>query len=445
MGASGGARIGPIPASLSRSLLSTAGRNECFLESGYRLDLDGGTDRLLDGCDHLSVILGDEGEGFAFPLGATGSADSMGVGLSGIGDVEIDHMRDPLHIDSSCRDVGGHQDIELPLAESIHRPVTLVLGHVSLQSDGTVPIVIQFLCELPRSSLGPGEDDGGVESVIFQEVSKQFDLALFAYWIEGVLDGVGRDRVIDFHHMRFDQHLFRKFADLLRHRRREQEILSALGKGTDDSPDVGEESHIEHVIRFIEDQGVDTSQVYMALSVQVEQSTGTGADDIGLAIQLLDLRLFGDSSVDRHRLQASTPRQLLEFLIDLADQFPGRSDHQYTRPRFLSQQQVFDAGDREGGGLAGTGLGETENVPSLEGRRDRMGRDRAWGAVAGLGDRRGEGGDQLELVKIGDAGVGGQGDLLQIPPSEGWNRGSPSQQWRVKCLGQRDQIGPVVR
>ena len=49
----------------------------------------------------------------ACPSGATSATDPVHVGIAVGGRVEVDHMRDPVHVNSSRCDVGRHESIDL--------------------------------------------------------------------------------------------------------------------------------------------------------------------------------------------------------------------------------------------------------------------------------------------------------------------------------------------
>ena len=164
-------------------------------------------------------------------------------------------MRDALDIDSSGGDVGGHEDVIVSIPEAVHRPIPLVLGHVALQADRSMPILSQFFRQLSCSPLCPCEDDGGIEIILTDEMAQYLELELLDNRIESVFDGLCRHRVIDLGDERIDQDLFCQFAELIRHGGPEEQVLTLLRKRLEDSSDVGEETHVEHVIRFVEDRG----------------------------------------------------------------------------------------------------------------------------------------------------------------------------------------------
>ena len=56
----------------------------------------------------------------------------MGIGFRHVGDIQVDDVRDALHIDSTGSDIGSDEDVVVSLAETAHRPIPLVLRHVPL-------------------------------------------------------------------------------------------------------------------------------------------------------------------------------------------------------------------------------------------------------------------------------------------------------------------------
>ena len=265
-----------------------------------------------------------------------------------------------------------------------------------------MPIHFQLVCQLTSPALGTSEHDGGFEIVLLQELLQHLGLALLHDRVKSMLDGAGRYRVIDFDDEGINQHLLGKSSYFARHRCSKQQVLSLLLEVPQDAFDVGKESHVKHMIRFIQDEGVDSGKIYISLAEQIEQPSGAGTDDIGSPLEFLDLGLLRDTAVDGHGAKLGSSRQLSELLLDLGDQLSSRTDHQHPRPRFFSAQQVLDAGDRKCSGFSGPGLGEAEHISSLERGANGSGLDRSGRAVLGHFDRLVEGCDQFELAETGD-------------------------------------------
>ena len=72
------------------------------------------------------------------------------------------------------------------------------------------------------------------------------------------------------HLHRVTQPLGREFANFVRHGRRKHQRLPATGHASDDAPQIVDEPHVEHLIRFVENQNLDAGQVDMSLVHQVE-------------------------------------------------------------------------------------------------------------------------------------------------------------------------------
>mgnify|MGYP003960064077 FL=1 len=313
-------------------------------------------------------------------------------------------MRDLLDIDAASGDVGSHQDIEVVLSESLHRPIALVLRHVALQRHCSMPIAIQLFCQLSSPALGTGEHDGRFEIVLLQELPQHLGLALLHDRVKSMLDGAGRYRVIDLDDEGIDQHLLGKSSNLAWHRCSKQQVLALFLEVPQDAFDVGKKSHVKHVVRFIQDESVDSGKIHISLAEQIEQSSGAGTDDIRSPLELLDLGLLRDTAVDGHGAKLGSSRQLSELFLDLGDQFSCRADHQHPWSWLISAQEVLDAGNRKCSGFPGSGLGEAEHISSLERWANGSGLDRSGSAVFGHFDRLVERLDQLELAETGDGG-----------------------------------------
>ena len=77
--------------------------------------------------DHIRIFWCDERERIACTFGATGSSDSVNVGIGCIGHVKVDDVRDAFDIESAGGDVGGDHDVEVSAFETVQRVLTLPL------------------------------------------------------------------------------------------------------------------------------------------------------------------------------------------------------------------------------------------------------------------------------------------------------------------------------
>ena len=71
---------------------------------------DGIADELFDISEISSLCFVTERDGDALTTGPTGSADTGDVGLGFIGQIEVDHMGDVVHVDAAGREIGGDEN-----------------------------------------------------------------------------------------------------------------------------------------------------------------------------------------------------------------------------------------------------------------------------------------------------------------------------------------------
>ena len=197
-------------------------------------------------------------------------------------------------------------------------------------------------------------------------------------------------------------------ADVVRERRREQQVLPAGRQQVDDLADVADEAHVEEAVRLVEDEDLDAREVDGPLADVVEQAAGRGDHDLGAGTQLGGLRLEADAAVDRGRPDRAVLAVGPDALLDLDGELAGRDDDEDAdgragggrgRSAALLRREVarglaearlvqdLDDGEDEGRGLAGAGLGAGEQVAALEDQRDRLALDRGGLGVALVGDR----------------------------------------------------------
>ena len=133
----------------------------------------------------------------------------------------------------------------------------------------------------------------------------------------------------------------------------------------------------------------------------VEQPTRRGNHDVDAALDLRDLRARTDTAVNLH----ATDRAVLAIdphaLVDLSGELTrGRQDQCAHLPparwRVLEQLQH---GQREGGCLAGAGLGAGEDVVAFEDVGDGFALDRGRCFIALFVDSTQQVGRKAEVVK----------------------------------------------
>ena len=157
------------------------------------------------------------------------------------------------------------------------------------------------------------------------------------------------------------------------------------------------------MVRLVQHEGLDTVEAQLALLLQVQQAAGTADDDLRSSPQRIDLFLGGYTAENGHGLDAREAGQVANLRVDLARQFAGRRHDQDPGSGSIVGQEFLEQRQCEGRGLAGSGLGQAQDVAALEGSGNGAHLDRARFHEADGLDAALELGAQRE---VGEAGGG---------------------------------------
>src|SRR5207247_4190925 len=94
-------------------------------------------------------------------------------------------------------------------------------------------------------------------------------------------------------------------------------------KKGEDTPDIRQESHVEHPVRVVEDEDLDRAEVDGPLAGVIEQAARCGHDDLGAGAEGADLRVEPDAAIDRGRAHPALGAVGADALLDLERQLPG--------------------------------------------------------------------------------------------------------------------------
>ena len=139
-------------------------------------------------------------------------------------------------------------------------------------------------------------------------------------------------------------------------------------------------------------------QLDVAALDQVEQTAGRGDQDVNAARQGFDLAAVTQAADDGAKTQTEAAAVGIEAAGDLDRELAGRRQHQGARAfrqgALLGSGEVLQHGQRKGGGLAGTGLGDAQDVATLQQRRNGARLDgcrhRVLGGLEGTQQRLGQ-------------------------------------------------------
>ena len=324
--------------------------------------------------EHLSAA--GEGNADSAASGASRAPDAVHVIFRVVGEIEIEHHLDVVDIDAAGRHIGGHQEAESARAELAHDAVAGCLGHAAVDAVGRVARAHELLGQFIHHSLGVGENDGQCHVVQVDEPGEGLELPTAIHFEINLLDGRhGEGLGLDADPDRLAGVAGDEFFDRTRYGGREHHGLALRRGGREDLLDVVAEAHVEHLVGFIEDDGLDAAQL-QRLAVDVVDDAARGADDdVGAGAQSGELALVALSAVDGQGFHSALEeRQLVDFFADLDGQFAGGAEDQHLGTGRLGVHP-FDGRDGEGRGLPGTRLGLSDDILARHQHRDGLGLD----------------------------------------------------------------------
>lgn len=104
---------------------------------------------------------------------------------------------------------------------------------------------------------------------------------------------------------------------------------------------------------------------------QDDLPSGRGHDDVRLLAKRDGLLNLLHASHDEGTPEPHDGPEGIKLILDLNSQFSGRGQYQGIQRRVILQQRLED-GESEGGCLSGARLGDTNDVPTCQGDRDRL-------------------------------------------------------------------------
>ena len=290
--------------------------------------------------------------------------------------------------------------------------------------------LLEALHHLVRAVLGAGEDQCAIDRFLLEQLRQDGGLGREIDLDDALgdaLDGRGHRRHRDAGGIA--QHRFGEFGDVLRHRRREEQRLPLDRQFGDDLADVVDEAHVEHAVGFVEHEELDLIELQPVALHEVEQAAGGRHHDFDALHHRADLAAHRHAADRQRRGEADVAAIGIEAVEDLARQFAGRAQHQHAagfwlRPDAVFQNAVQDR-QREGGGLAGAGLGDADDVASGECQWNGLGLDGSGREIVFFSKRTGDGIGEAEILK------GGQKVVLSISKKQAPDR---NRQERAGCV-----------
>ncbi len=165
--------------------------------------------------------------------------------------------------------------------------------------------------------------------------------------------------------------------------------LPGLGQLGADFLDVGDEAHVEHPVRLVDDEQAAAVEHDLAAAEQVHQPPGRRDQHVDALFQRLDLVAHLHAADQQRHGELVMLAVFLEILGDLGGELAGRLEDQRARHAGAGAalREDVDHRQHEAGGLAGAGLGDADDVAAHQHRGDRLALDRGGLVIARLAHR----------------------------------------------------------
>jgi hypothetical protein len=162
-----------------------------------------------------------------------------------------------------------------------------------------MPRMTSSLASCPGLCAGAGKDQGAVNGFDLEETSEGVDLVTLVDKVIALFNVRGGESAsFNSDSLRVPHEAICQFANPRGHGGAEESSLTFSRSRRKNLFDFFDESHVEHFIRLIEDDGLDLAQVEDVTLEQIVQTAGRANDNIHAAFEAVDLRAVGLAAID---------------------------------------------------------------------------------------------------------------------------------------------------
>ena len=362
----------------------------------------------LDVHHEAFFIQADQADRLAAGARAACAANAVHVVFRHVGDFKVHDVRQVFDVDTARSNVCGHQSADLAAFEASQRLSAGRLAFVAVQGHGLDAVFGQEVGHIVRAKLGAREHQHLAPVVLLDDVQQHVFFLAAAHRVDHLRDALHRGVAgRDLDALGVLEQVGGQLADLVAEGGREQQALLVFRHKGQHFFLVMDEAHVQHAVGFVEHQNFNAGQVQKALTLQIEQAAGCGHQNVHALFDLADLRVHAHATKDHGGVELQVFAVIAHRLFDLSGQFAGGGEDQsadgfaanavFAR---LTQTQLVQHGQGEGGGFASAGLGASQQVLPSQNGGNGLGLDRRGGFVAELTHRLHEGRSQIQFVKV---------------------------------------------
>ena len=284
------------------------------------------------------------------------------------GQIGMDHQLQPRQVDAARGHVSGDTDACAPVAQRLQRVHPFGLRQLARQRHDLKAAIAHPRQQVVHVHPGLAEDDRGLRLMEAQDVEDRMFAVARRDRDRLILDIAvltGLARGLDAQRVALEGR--GQFFDPCRHRGREHQRAPGFGCGLQDELQILGKAQVQHLVGFVQNDGLDPAEVKAAALDMVAQAAGGADDDMRAPLQraaLVAIVHAAHAGRDLHAGLAIEPRQLA---CDLQRQFTGGGDGQRQRlgrggQHFCPVQHFGRHRDAECHRLARSGLRRNQQV-----------------------------------------------------------------------------------
>ena len=301
---------------------------------------------------------------------ATGPADAMDVRVGRGRNVEVDDVRDVFDIESARGHVGRDQYVRGPGPEAVEHAIPLFLREPAVQRFGLIAATPERLREFVDFGTRAAEHDRRRRTLHIDDARERCGLVLTQHDVCDLanlrfasgLAGLVRNRDVN----RVFEMALGDRADARRERRREQRRLAFGVDGGENRIEFVGETHVEHLVGFVEHEKLDVAQIERLTVDVVERAARSRDHYVDAARERAQLLAVGRAAEDRQHRDAQLAAVLVDGFRDLHRQLARRHQDQALDDPLSARiaPDPMDHGQCKCGRFAGSGGGLPEHVAS---------------------------------------------------------------------------------
>lgn len=358
----------------------------------------------------VDIVVAGEGEGLALGADPRGPADAMHIVLGVLRQVEVDDVGDAVDVQPAARDVGGDENRQLAVAEVVQDLEPLGLHDVSGETAGGEAVPAQVLDEAACGVLGVEENHDPFPALSFEQTEEEGELLVGRDVIQLLVHRIRSELLAIDDDLGRVRHLTPpELHDPPRQGGGEHEGLAFVGVGEamEQPSEVLGETHVEKPVTLVDDDHFGVAQRIGSLAVVIDEASGGADEQVDTLGETVFLFPVVDAAEDHVDPAGRVGREFLGVRGDLDRELAGRSDDESAGILDLRcplpPQDPGEEREKIGCGLARSGLGLSDDVPSLEGERKNLRLNSGQPLEAEVVDRREE---LLRQVDVGKSQIG---------------------------------------